>query len=199
MPENLGSAILVDSPMTTQQVGRLISLNVGLPRDVAWRGKIVHTGIWKQPVAERRRVTHLNVEGDGQGDLEGHGGENRAVYVYQTGSYEYWADRLQRDDLSHGIFGENFTVDGLADDEVCIGDRYRIGTALFEVSQPRVTCYRLGIRLDNPQMAALLTSSGRPGFYLRVLEEGEVEAGDDFFDLGGHSLLVTQVLSPRRL
>ena len=164
--------------MTTQQVGRLISLNVGLPRDVAWRGKIVHTGIWKQPVAERRRVTRLNVEGDGQGDLEGHGGENRAVYVYQTGSYEYWADRLQRDDLSHGIFGENFTVDGLADDEVCIGDRYRIGTALFEVSQPRVTCYRLGIRLDNPQMAALLTSSGRPGFYLRVLEEGEVGAGD---------------------
>ena len=164
--------------MTEQPAGRLISLNVGMPRDIPWRGKIVHTGIWKEPVAGRRRVTRLNVEGDGQGDLEGHGGEHRAVYVYQIDSYRHWAGQLDRHDLVHGQFGENFTIDGLADDEVCIGDRYRIGTSLFEVTQPRVTCYRVGIRMDNPQMAALLTASGRPGFYLRVLEEGEVGAGD---------------------
>lgn len=164
--------------MTKQYAGRLISVNVGMPRDIPWRGKIVHTGIWKDTVAGRRRVTRLNVEGDGQGDLEGHGGEHRAVFVYQIDSYSYWADRLGRQDLVHGQFGENFTVDGLADDEVCVGDRYRIGTCLFEVTQPRVTCYRVGIRMDNPQMAALLTSSGRPGFYLRVLEEGEVGADD---------------------
>ena len=159
-------------------MARLLSVNVGLPRDIEWRGKTVHTGIWKQPVQGRRRVRRLNVEGDGQGDLGGHGGEQRAVFVYQIESYRYWEERLGRRDFSHGQFGENFTIEGLPDDEVCIGDRYRIGSALFEVTQPRTTCYRIGIRLDEPQMAALLTSSGRPGFYLRVLEEGEVGAGD---------------------
>ncbi len=156
----------------------LVSVNVGLPRDISWRGRIVHTGIWKEPVNGRCRVTRLNLEGDGQGDRDGHGGEQRAVFVYQLGSYRYWRNELNRDDLVHGQFGENFTVEGLPDDEVCIGDRYRIGTALFEVTQPRVTCYRVGIRMDHPQMAALLTSSGRPGFYFRVLQEGEVGAGD---------------------
>ncbi len=164
--------------MSRHSEARLISVNVGMPRDIPWRGKVVHTGIWKESVQGRRRVTRLNVEGDGQGDREGHGGEQRAVFVYQTGSYRYWQDRLGRRDLVHGQFGENFTVDGLPDDEVCIGDRYRIGGALFEVTQPRVTCYRVGIRMDHPQMASLLTGSGRPGFYLRVLEEGEVGAGD---------------------
>jgi MOSC domain-containing protein YiiM/ferredoxin-NADP reductase len=159
-------------------MGRLVSLNVGLPRDVEWRGKTVHTGIWKSPADGRRHVSRLNVEGDGQGDLLGHGGENRAVYVYQLGSYSYWESRLGRSDFTYGQFGENFTVEGLADDEVCIGDRFRIGTALFEVSQPRVTCYRLGIRMAEPRMPALLTSAGRPGFYFRVLEEGEIGAGD---------------------
>jgi ferredoxin-NADP reductase/MOSC domain-containing protein YiiM len=120
----------------------------------------------------------LNLIGDGQGDLAGHGGENRAVLVYQTESYRYWEAQLGRNNLTYGQFGENFTVDGLADDEVCIGDRYRIGRALFEVTQPRVTCYRVGIRMEEPQMAALLVSHHRPGFYLRVLEEGEVGAGD---------------------
>ncbi|TMB09960.1 MAG: MOSC domain-containing protein, partial [Deltaproteobacteria bacterium] len=159
-------------------MARLLSVNVGLPRDIEWRGKTVHTGIWKQPVQGRRRVRRLNVEGDGQGDLGGHGGEQRAGFVYQIESYRYWEERLGRRDFSHGQFGENFTIEGLPDDEVCIGDRYRIGSALFEVTQPRTTCYRVGIRLDEPLMAALLTSSGRPGFYLRVLEEGEVGAGD---------------------
>src|SRR5262245_48444835 len=159
-------------------MARLLSVNVGLPRDVEWRGRTVHTAIWKEPVQGRRRVKRLNVEGDGQADLGGHGGEQRAVFVYQIESYRYWEERLGRHGLVHGPFGEDFTIEGLPDAEVCIGDRYRIGTALFEVTQPRVTCYRVGIRMDEPQMAALLTSSGRPGFYFRVREEGEVGASD---------------------
>src|SRR6516165_5026153 len=158
---------------------RLLSVNVGLPRDIAWRGKTVHTAVWKDPVQSRRMVRRLNIDGDGQGDLVGHGGEHRAVYVYQIDSYRYWQDQLGRNDYTYGQFGENFTVDGLPDGEVCIGDRYRIGSAVFEVTQPRVTCYRVGIRMNEPQMAALLVSRGRPGFYFRVLEEGEVGAGDE--------------------
>jgi ferredoxin-NADP reductase/MOSC domain-containing protein YiiM len=158
---------------------RLLSVNVGLPRDVAWRGKTVHTGIWKTPVQGRRMVRRLNIDGDGQGDLAGHGGEHRAVFVYQIDSYRYWQAQLGRSDFSYGQFGENFTVDGLPDDEVCIGDHYRIRSAVFEVTQPRVTCYRVGIRMNEPQMAALLVSHGRPGFYFRVIEEGEVEAGEE--------------------
>ena len=160
-------------------MGRLISVNVGLPRDVAWRGETVHTGIWKQAVQGRRMVRQLNVVGDGQGDLAGHGGEHRAVMVYQTDAYRYWETHLGRNDFKFGQFGENFTVDGLSDADVCIGDRYRIGGALFEVTQPRVTCYRVGIRMNEPAMAALLVSHHRPGFYFRVLTEGEVGAGDE--------------------
>jgi MOSC domain-containing protein YiiM/ferredoxin-NADP reductase len=126
-------------------------------------------------------VRRLNIDGDGQGDLAGHGGEQRAVFVYQLDAYRYWQRQLHRTGFTFGQFGENFTVDGLADTNVCIGDRYRIGGALFEVTQPRVTCYRVGIRMDEPRMAALLVSHGRPGFYFRVLEEGEVEAGDEIF------------------
>jgi ferredoxin-NADP reductase/MOSC domain-containing protein YiiM len=160
-------------------MARLLSLNVGLPRDVAWQGRTVHTGVWKDPVQGRRMARRLNIDGDGQGDLAGHGGEHRAVFVYQIESYRYWQSQLGRTDFTYGQFGENFTVDGLADTEVCIGDRYRVGRALFEVTQPRVTCYRVGIRMNEPQMAALLVSHGRPGFYFRVVEEGEVEAGDE--------------------
>ena len=160
-------------------MGHLLSVNVGLPQDVTWQGKTVHTGIWKAPVEGPRMVRRLNIDGDGQGDLTGHGGERRAVFVYQVDSYRYWQNHLGRNDFTYGQFGENFTVDGLSDTEVCIGDRYRIGGALFEVTQPRVTCYRLGIRMNEPEMAALLVKHGRPGFYFRVLEEGEVEAGDE--------------------
>src|SRR5947209_15291608 len=135
---------------------RLISVNVGPPRDITWRGNTVYTAIWKKPVAGRVVVRRLNIDGDGQGDLAGHGGEHRAVMVYQLGSYRYWEGHFGRTDFSYGQFGENFTVQGLADDEVCVGDRYRIGNALFEVTQPRVTCYRLGIRMDQPQMASLV-------------------------------------------
>ena len=167
---------------------RLLSVNVGLPRDIEWKGLTVHTGIWKSPIQGRCRVGRLNLDGDGQGDLAGHGGEQRAVFVYQIESYRYWQEQLKRSDLgdlkSWGQFGENFTIEGLPDDTVCIGDRYRIGGALFEVTQPRVTCYRVGIRMNEPRMPALLTSSGRPGFYFRVLEEGEVGAGDEIVKVG---------------
>jgi ferredoxin-NADP reductase/MOSC domain-containing protein YiiM len=158
---------------------RLLSVNVGLPRDVTWNGKTVRTAIWKSPVEERLMVRSLNVAGDGQGDLAGHGGEQRAVFVYQMDSYRYWERFLGRTDFTFGQFGENFTVEGLADNEVCIGDRYRIGGAEFEVTQPRVTCYRVGIRMSEPRMAALLVEHHRPGFYFRVLREGEVGANDE--------------------
>src|SRR4051812_46510368 len=160
-------------------VGRLTSVNVGLPQDVAWQGRTVRTAVWKRPVDGARLVRRLNIEGDGQGDLAGHGGPNRAVFVYQLESYEYWQRELGRDDFTYGEFGENFTVRGLADDEVCIGDRFSIGEALFEVSQPRVTCYRVGIRMNDPHIPALLVAHHRPGFYLRVLREGNVQAGDE--------------------
>ncbi len=160
-------------------MARLLSVNVGLPHDVAWNGKTVRTAVWKFPVNERRMVRKLNIDGDGQGDLAGHGGEHRAVFVYQMDSYHYWERFLSRNDFSFGQFGENFTVDGLLDEEVCIGDRFRMGSALFEVTQPRVTCYRVGIRMNEPRMPALLVAHHRPGFYFRVLQEGEVGADDE--------------------
>lgn len=165
-------------------MARLLSVNVGLPQDIAWRGRTVRTGIWKTRVKGPRFVRRLNIDGDGQGDLIGHGGEQRAVLVYQISNYPYWEGQLHRSDFTFGQFGENFTVEGLADDEVCIGDRYRIGSALFEVTQPRVTCYRVGIRMDEPRMAALLVSHHRPGFYCRVLQEGWVEAGNEIVKIG---------------
>jgi ferredoxin-NADP reductase/MOSC domain-containing protein YiiM/ferredoxin len=163
--------------------GALLSVNVGLPQDVTWHGKTVHTAVWKKPVAGPQMVRRLNIDGDGQGDLAGHGGEQRAVFVYQIESYRYWQEQLGRDDFEYGQFGENFTVQGLADDQVCIGDRYQIGGAVFEVTQPRVTCFRVGIRMDNPQMPALLVSHHRPGFYFRVLTEGPVQAGQEIIKL----------------
>jgi ferredoxin-NADP reductase/MOSC domain-containing protein YiiM len=158
---------------------RLLSVNVGLPRDVTWNGKTVRTSVWKSPVDGRRMVRKLDIDGDVQADLAGHGGEQRAVFVYQMDSYHYWERFLGRSDFTFGQFGENFTVEGLADNEVCIGDRYRIGGAEFEVTQPRVTCYRVAIRMNEPRMPALLVAHHRPGFYFRVLQEGEVGAGDD--------------------
>jgi ferredoxin-NADP reductase/MOSC domain-containing protein YiiM len=164
--------------MAGHQAPVLLSVNVGMPRDVSWQGKTVHTGAWKYPVDGPAMVRSLNIDGDGQGDTAGHGGEQRAVLVYQVDSYRHWQRHFGRDDLGYGQFGENLTVDGLADDEVCIGDRYRIGEAEFEVTQPRVTCYRVGLRLGEPELPALLVSHHRPGFYMRVITEGRVQAGD---------------------
>ena len=169
--------------MTETAVGRLLSVNVGLPNDIAWHGETVHTAVWKRAVSGRRIVRRLNLDGDGQGDLIGHGGEQRAVLVYQIDCYRYWERELGRHDFDCGQFGENFTVEGLPDAGVCIGDRYRIGSALFEVTQPRVTCYRVGIRMNEPRMAALLVAHARPGFYFRVIEEGDVGAGDEIIKL----------------
>jgi ferredoxin-NADP reductase/MOSC domain-containing protein YiiM len=179
--------------MTT--VASLLSVNVGLPKDVDWQGRTVHTGIWKSPVAGPRMVRRLNIDGDGQGDLSGHGGEQRAVLVYQLDSIEYWQRYLGQDGFEYGQFGENFTVTGLGDDEVCIGDRYRIGEAEFEVTQPRVTCFRVGMRLGAPRLPSLLVAHHRPGFYLRVITEGRVQAGDEIVRTrrGPHQMSVAAI------
>ncbi len=185
-----------ESPeLAAHPVGTLVSVNVGMPKDVPWLGRTVFTGVFKDPVSGPRRVGKLNVDGDGQGDRAGHGGEQRAVFVYQLESYGYWERELGRNDFVHGQFGENFTVEGLRDDEVCIGDRYGIGTAVFEVTQPRVTCYRVGIRMNDPRIPALLVSHHRPGFYFRVLEEGEVQAGDQIIKVasGPEQMTVAEV------
>lgn len=176
-------------------MGRLVSVNVGVPKNVQWQGKTVFTGIWKTPVREPVMVRRLNIDGDGQGDLAGHGGEQRAVMVYQVESYDFWKSYLGRDDLEPGHFGENFTVAGLPDDEVCIGDRYRIGSAEFEVTQPRVTCFRVGLRLNEPRMPSLLIAEHRPGFYFRVVAEGQVRPGDDIVRTrrGRHALSVADI------
>jgi ferredoxin-NADP reductase/MOSC domain-containing protein YiiM len=170
----------------------LLSVNVGMPRNVAWQGKTVYTGVWKHPVRGPAMARRLNIDGDGQGDLEGHGGEQRAVLVYQIASYRHWQRHFGRDDFGYGQFGENLTVDGMPDDQVCIGDRYRIGGAEFEVTQPRVTCYRVGLRLGQPELPALLVSHHRPGFYMRVLAEGPIQAGDQIVQTrtGPHALTV---------
>jgi MOSC domain-containing protein YiiM len=176
-------------------VARLLSVNVGLPKDIDWRGKTVHTAIWKEPVQGRRTVRRLNIDGDGQGDLTGHGGEHRAVMVYQIDSYDYWERYFGRKFPTYGQFGENLTVDGLPDNEVCIGDRYQIGGVLLEVTQPRVTCYRVGIRMGEPLMASLLVAHHRPGFYLRVLQEGDIGAGDEIVKVstGPEQMTVTEI------
>jgi ferredoxin-NADP reductase/MOSC domain-containing protein YiiM len=162
----------------SSEVPVLLSVNVGMPGNVSWQGKTVYTGVWKRPVDGPVMVRRINIDGDGQGDLAGHGGEMRAVLVYQIQSYRHWQQHFGRDDFGYGEFAENLTVDGLPDDEVCIGDRYRIGEAEFEVTQPRVTCYRVGLRLGEPELPSLLVSHHRPGFYMRVIREGHIQAGD---------------------
>jgi ferredoxin-NADP reductase/MOSC domain-containing protein YiiM len=173
----------------------LLSVNVGMPKNVTWQDRTVYTGIWKSAVEGPQMVRRLNIDGDGQGDKNGHGGEQRAVMVYQIDSYRHWQKHFERDDFEFGQFGENFTVDGLGDDQVCIGDRYRIGEAEFEVTQPRVTCFRVGMRLGEPEMPALLVAHHRPGFYLRVITEGRVRAGDEIerTRVGPHAMSVAEV------
>jgi ferredoxin-NADP reductase/MOSC domain-containing protein YiiM len=183
------------TPSAGHPAGTLLSVNVGMPKDVPWQGKTVFTGVFKHPVAGPCRVRKLNLDGDGQGDLGGHGGEQRAVFVYQTDSYRHWERELGRDDFVYGQFGENFTIEGLGDAEVCIGDRYQIGTAVFEVTQPRVTCYRVGLRMNDPRIPALLVSHRRPGFYLRVITEGDVQAGNEIIKIasGPEEMTVAEI------
>ena len=190
--------VTMKRPKTTRSrpvAGRLLSLNVGQPREVEWQGKTVRTAVWKHPVEGPRMVRKVNIDGDDQADRKAHGGEHRAVFVYQIESYRYWERELGRNDFVNGQFGENFTVEGLSDEEVCIGDRYGIGTAVFEVTQPRVTCFRVGIRMNDPRIPALLVSHHRPGFYFRVIEEGEVKAGDEIVKLasGPEEMTVVEI------
>ena len=157
---------------------RLISVNVGLPRPVPYQDGIVSTGIYKEPVAGPVWVRRLNLDGDGQADLKVHGGEHKAVYAYPLEHYAFWSRELGRNDLGYGQFGENLTVEGLLEEQVNIGDVYRIGKALLQVSQPRAPCFKLGIRMGDAGFVARFAAANRTGFYLRVLEEGRVAAGD---------------------
>ena len=157
---------------------KLLSVNVSKPKAVSYNGEMIHTGIFKVPVKGRVLLQKLNLEGDGQADLEVHGGIDKAVYAYPMEHYDYWRRELIRDDLTFGQFGENFTVEGMLEDDVHIGDVFRIGTALVEVSQPRVPCFKLGLKMGIPTFPKQFLASERSGFYLRVLEAGEVGAGD---------------------
>lgn len=158
---------------------KLLSVNVGLPRDVKWNGRIIRTSIFKTPVAGRVQVRKINLNGDQQSDLTVHGGVDKAVYVYPSEHYPFWRDALPNADLSWGAFGENFTTQGPLDDEaVHIGDRFRIGSTEFVVTQPRIPCFKLGIRFGRPDVVRRFLHSGRNGFYLAVAKEGEVAAGD---------------------
>jgi MOSC domain-containing protein YiiM len=158
---------------------KLVSLNVGLPRDLLWHGRPVTTAIYKQPVEGRVRLRTLNLDGDRQADLTVHGGAHKAVYCYPIAHYEYWKKELPGRDLPLAIFGENFTTDGLLENSVHLGDRFLVGSAEVVVTQPRLPCYKLGVRFDSDDMVKRFLSSGRSGFYLAVTREGEVGAGDE--------------------
>src|SRR5882672_8788158 len=157
---------------------KLVSINVGLPREVQWHGKTVLTSIFKAPVAGLVKVGRLNLEGDRQSDLNVHGGADKAVYVYPAEHYAFWRDELPGVDLPWGAFGENLTTEGLLEDRVHIGDRFRAGSAEFIVTQPRMPCFKLGIRFDRPDMVKRFLHSRRTGFYFAVVREGEIGAGD---------------------
>ena len=156
----------------------VVAISVGGPQEVEWRGRRVQTSIFKTPVSRRVRVARDNVEGDQQSDLSVHGGREKAVYVYPAEHYDFWRRELPEAELPWGAFGENFTTQGLLEDEVWIGDRYRVGTSELVVTQPRMPCYKLGIRFDRPDMVKRFLQSRRSGFYLAVEREGEVGAGD---------------------
>ena len=156
----------------------VVSINVGLPRDVQTENDVVLTSIFKAPVAGRVRVGRLNLDGDRQSDLAVHGGIHKAVYVYPAEHYAFWRGELPAAELPWGAFGENLTTAGLREDTTCIGDRFRIGSAEFTVTQPRMPCFKLGIRFGRPDMVKRFLQSGRSGFYLSVSQEGDVAAGD---------------------
>jgi MOSC domain-containing protein YiiM len=157
---------------------KLLSVNVGLPREIEWKGKMVRTSIFKSPVSGRIRVAQLNLDGDQQSDLSVHGGIDKAVYAYPSEHYSFWRQELSGIDLPWGAFGENFTTAGLVEETVHIGDRFRLGSAEFVVTQPRMPCFKLGIRLNCPDIVKRFLQSGRTGFYFAVLKEGEVTAGN---------------------
>lgn len=157
---------------------KLISINVGLPREVTWQGQTVTTGIFKEPVSGSVMLRTFNLDGDQQADLTVHGGADKAVYGYPMEHYAYWRDKLPDQELPWGMFGENFTVEGLSEDSVNIGDRFQIGAAELIVTQPRLPCYKLGLKFGRADMVKLFLASRRTGFYFAVLKEGVVKAGD---------------------
>ena len=177
MPEPVHSVPFIDSP---PMLARIVSLNIGLPRVVAWRDEHVSTGIFKSPIEGRLRLRTLNLDGDGQADLSVHGGPDKAVYAYPSEHYPWWQAELGRTDLGWGHFGENFTTAGLLETNVHIGDRFRVGSAEVVVAQPRLPCYKLSVRFERADMPKRVLASRRNGFYLRVLQEGEVGPGDAF-------------------
>src|SRR6266699_616873 len=170
---------------------KLLSVNVGLPREIEWKGKIVRTSIFKAPVPGRVRVAKLNLEGDQQSDLSVHGGIDKAVYAYPSEHYPFWRRELPGIELPWGVFGENFTTEGLLEETLHIGDRLRIGSAEFMVTQPRMPCFKLGIRFGRPDIVKRFLQSGRTGFYLAVTREGEVTAGDAVASIARHELAVS--------
>lgn len=163
---------------------KLVSVNVGLPREVVHKGKTVKTGIFKEPVAGRIRLRALNLDGDRQADLSVHGGPSKAVYVYPSEHYGYWRQELPGMDLPWGMFGENFTTEGLREDQVNIGDRFRVGSAEVMATEPRLPCYKLGVKFGREDIVKRFLQSGRTGFYVAVLREGEVGAGDGIERIG---------------
>src|SRR5215469_1460655 len=165
--------------MNTSSTIKLISVNCGLPRQVLWHGRSVTTGIYKEPASGRVALRKLNLDGDRQADLSVHGGADKAVYCYPVVHYNYWKAELSGRDLPFGMFGENFTIDGLSEDSIHIGDRLSIGSAEVMVTQPRLPCYKLGVRFESDDMVKRFSASRRTGFYVAVTREGEVGAGDD--------------------
>jgi MOSC domain-containing protein YiiM len=174
---------------------KLVSVNVGRPREVDWGGRRVRTSIWKAPVRGRVRVDRLNLQGDQQSDLSVHGGPQKAVYTYPSEHYAYWTRELPGIDLPWGAFGENFTTAGLLERDVKIGDRLRVGSAEFVVTQPRMPCYKLGARFGREDMVKRFLASGRTGFYLAVLSEGELGSGDSiaFTARDDHNVTVADI------
>jgi MOSC domain-containing protein YiiM len=174
---------------------RIVSLNVGLPREVEWRGRRVITGIFKSAVAGRLRVRRLNLDGDGQADLSVHGGPEKAVYAYPEEHYEYWRRELPGVELAPGSFGENLTTRGLAESDVRIGDRFRAGSAALQVTQPRMPCYKLAVKFQRDDMVKRFLASERSGFYLAVVEEGDVAAGDtmELLERPPHEVTVSEI------
>jgi MOSC domain-containing protein YiiM len=175
---------------------KLLSVNVGLPREIDWKGKIVRTSIFKEPVGRRVPVSRLNVEGDQQSDLTVHGGPDKAVYAYPSEHFAFWRKELHGMDLPWGVFGENFTTTGLSEETVHIGDRFRVGSAEFMVTQPRMPCFKLGIRFNRSEMVKRFLQSGRTGFYFAVIKEGEVVTGDsiEVLERDKHNVPVTDLV-----
>jgi len=176
---------------------KLLSVNVGSPREIEWKGKIVRTSIFKAPIMGRVRVAELNLESDQQSDLSVHGGRDKAVYAYPSEHYPFWHQELRGIDLPWGTFGENFTTEGLLEESVRIGDRFRAGSAEFIVTQPRMPCFKLGIRFNRTDIVKRFLQSGRSGFYFAVLTEGEVAAGDsiELIKQDEHGVTVADVVN----